>query len=87
MESKKLLVISEASFRYGWRLLCATWRKNGHCLRLGCGRETLAYWVLQTCHKHHPAWFYRNVLLEACVRGWARKEKSSCGYSVFILNA
>ena len=85
--SVNALVMPEQRFQHGWRLLCRTWHKNGHCLRLGCGRETLAGWVRESCHELYPAWFYRQVLMEACSRGWATKRQSNSGHSIFIIKA
>ena len=79
------LILDYQRFRYGWRLIVEVWNKNRHCLQYGCGRETLQYWVIKTCHKILPAWFLRAVLMEAVQLGWATKSYSPCGYSIFII--
>lgn len=78
---------SQERFRYGWRLICAVWHKNRHCLERGCGRVTFQYWVRETCHVLLPGWFYREVLVEAVKRGWATKKQSVSGHSIFIIKS
>lgn len=79
------VVCDEQYFRYIWKLLCHVWRENSHCFRHGCGRETLADWVVHTCHVRLPPRFYRAVLEEAVRRGWAEKSTTLSGYSAFNL--
>lgn len=77
----------EQRFRYLWRLLCRTWHIEGHCLRQGCGRETLAEWVRKA--NCSALWFasseLRRALDEAVRRGWAEHHHSPSGHSIFLL--
>lgn len=36
------------TFEEVWPLLRQTWHSNGHCMRLGCGRDTLTHWVYKS---------------------------------------
>ena len=85
VDTQSIKLTVEQRFRHVWKLLCSTWIKNRHCLLRGCGRETLAYWVRESCHDSQPAWLCRSVLMEAVNRGWAIKRQSSSGHSIFIL--
>lgn len=78
--------LSELDFWHGWDLLCKVWRENGHCLRLGCGRDTIMYWVVETCNEWNTAGFYRAVLMEATRRRFATKTQTCFGYSQFFLD-
>lgn len=78
--------MNEQRFRYGWKLICEMWHsKNNHCLRYGCGRISLQYWMTSTCHVYESPWFWRTVMMEGVKRGWAVKSKSKSGHSVFII--
>jgi len=79
------MLIPEARFRWVWRKLCRTWHLNGHCFIRGCGRETVAWWVRESCHVLIPAWECRTVLIEAIQRGWVTKHVNSSGHSIFKL--
>lgn len=76
--------MDKGRFKAGWRHLCSLYRsKDGHCLRYGCGRETLKYWANKHYSGHldvESAYFYREVLREAVRRGWCSEEITLAGY-------
>ena len=61
------------------------WAANGHCLKLGCGRKTLMYWVYLTTGEWVSPSRLRRVLTEGVRRGWATRSQSDSGHSIFIL--
>lgn len=71
--------------RGNWRLLMRVWETNGHCLKLGCGRDTLQCWVHITTGEWVRPSRLRRVLMEGVRRGWATKSQSNSGHSIFIL--
>lgn len=77
--------MNEQRFRYVWKLLCKTWKENGHCMRYGSGRDTLAYWVNVTNKENIPKWVYRDALNEAVKRGWAKMERTSGDCTKFFI--
>jgi hypothetical protein len=77
--------LNEQLFRHGWRLIVKTWRLNGHCLYYGCGKSTLARWVRKSCHTYYPPKFWRDVMAEACRRGWAQRRVAAGGHARYII--
>lgn len=59
----------------------AVWRTESHCLRFGCGRETLARWVHHVTGAWLPAWAYRRALVWCVGLGIASYRRD--GYSCF----
>ena len=78
--------MDENRFRHVWKLLCRTYLQNGHCMSGGCGRETLAFWVRETCGVRVSAQELRQVLAEASRRGWVKAGRNTAGCRTFQLN-
>ena len=72
-------------FRHVWRLLCRTYKINGHCMKYGCGRDTLSQWVAATTHRRISPQELRKTLIHACNIGWCKKSQSLSGHSKFKL--
>jgi len=57
-----------------WKAVCKTYKKENHCFRMGCGRDTLYYWVRDT---NRNICFSETELHEtmklAILLGWAIK--------------
>jgi len=70
-------MINEQRFRHVWKLLCRTYEKEGHCLRKGCGKETLQYWVAKVTHTQVPRWELKQTLEEATRRGWVKQTRQT----------
>jgi hypothetical protein len=76
--------LDELDFHEIMALLYATWRTESHCMRFGCGRETLAHWVEHATGVWLPAWAYRRALLWCVGLGIARHSKNEqTNYSCF----
>ena len=78
--------MNEQRFKHIWKLLCKTWKENGHCMSSGSGRDTLAYWANKTNRENWPKWVYRDALNEAVKRGWAKKEVRVGRHTIFLLH-
>lgn len=78
--------MNEQRFRYLWKAIWRVWREQGHCLRLGCGRETFWFWVWTTSNAvlARPAEL-RSALMEGVRRGWCVKKQSPTGHSIFLM--
>ena len=80
----KHAILPEDKFKCGWKQLVNLYHsKNGHCLKCGCGAETLMYWAnneMTNKHSipmHESKWFWKTVLKIAVQRGWAIQTNDS----------
>jgi len=82
--------MDEVKFRLGWKHLCSLYKSEySHCLKYGCGRNTLQYWANKHYSKYirfESAGFYRRVLFEAVRRGWAIETITIGGYRSYKLH-
>lgn len=83
-------------FKYLWRLLCRTYKYNSHCFTQGSSKETLYYWVRDTCKPGMVGtkWIgycqtspkeLRQAMLVAVDKGLAVKGKNQCGCTTFFI--
>ena len=76
--------MNEGRFKTVWKHLCSLYRsKEGHCLRYGCGRDSLARWANRHYSRHltvESAYTYKEVLKEATRRGWCEEIITPGGY-------
>lgn len=83
-------VMPYEEFKLGWHVLQSLYRsQQGHCLKNGCGKETLQYYANNHSVRYNrsynwkfhdrPAYFWRNVLREAVNRGWVVEDRNNAG--------
>ena len=68
-----------------WKDLKTAWCKSSHCFELGCGQETLAYWVCDATGRLHSPKDLRRVLMHHAVRGDVRVERRDGKTTRFFL--
>jgi len=77
-----MLILPESKFRTGWKQLHRLYHsENGHCLKNGCGKDTLRYHANQIPGgMKESKWFWRIVLVIAVKRNWAEESVNSSNY-------
>lgn len=68
-----------------WWCLKQVWEGRQHCLKYGCGRDTLAYHVWRETGQRIPKNYIRRVLMMGVNLGIATKSQSISGHSIFLL--
>ena len=83
----EVLQYSEIEFFPVWKDIHAVWKhpiwKNA--LRLGCGRETLAYTVRQVTGNWYPATYLRYCLEIGVALEWAIPNQGRTNHTCFLL--
>jgi hypothetical protein len=79
--------MNDNRFRYLWKAMCATYKKNNHCFKHGCGKETMGHWVRESAHVLLNERELKKVINTAIAMGWAKElERSPSNYRRYKLH-
>lgn len=61
------------------------WKEQGHCMRYGSSRETLAHWYKEVTGVRVKPQVIRRVLMKMVLAHQCDKAQSNSGHSIFLL--